>query len=195
MSRRGVLFLVVGPSGAGKDSLIDGARRALGGDPRFRFPRRAITRPADAGGEDHEALSPAAFEAAQAAGAFALCWSAHGLRYGVPRAIEPDLAAGASVVVNVSRAILAEAAARFDPARVIHVTVPPEVLARRLAGRGRETPEDVAARLARAATALPDGPPVRTLANDGGLEDGVRRFVALLLAEAEAATRGADATA
>ena len=187
MSRRGVLFLVVGPSGAGKDSLIDGARRALWGDPRFRFPRRAITRPADAGGEDHEAFTPAAFEAALAAGAFALNWSAHGLRYGVPRSIEPDLAGGISVVANVSRSVLAEAAGRYDPARAVHVTVQPEVLARRLAERGRESPEEVAARLARAPAELSNGPLVRTLANDGNLESAVRRFVALLLSEAGAA--------
>ena len=109
-----MLVLVVGPSGAGKDTLLEAARQVLADDPRFRFVRRVITRPADAGGEAHEAVTEAEFAARK----FALQWQAHGMRYGIPA----DAIDGAAVAVaNVSRTVVAEAARQFR-VRVIEVT-------------------------------------------------------------------------
>lgn len=142
-----MLHLVVGPSGAGKDTLIDAARRVR---PDILFVRRCVTRPAGAGGEDHEPISPEAFEAQAAAGGFALWWRAHGLGYGVPRAIETALAQGRHVMANVSRGVVADARARFSPVRVLLIDAAPEALRARLAARGREPPGDAANRLARA---------------------------------------------
>ena len=178
-----MLVLVVGPSGAGKDTLLDAARAALADDPRFRFVRRVITRPADAGGEAHEAVTEAAFSMR----AFALAWQAHGLRYGIPDDIVADLAAGRVVVANVSRSVIAEAAARF-PVLVIEITAPPAVLATRLAMRGRESAADVTARLART-VAFADGMPIETVMNDATVEAGTARFLAVLNRAAEAARR------
>jgi phosphonate metabolism protein PhnN/1,5-bisphosphokinase (PRPP-forming) len=169
-----MLVLVVGPSGAGKDTLLNAARRALAGDSRFRFVRRVITRPADAGGEDHEPVTEAAFMARE----FALSWQAHGLRYGIPAEGADDVASGIVVVANVSRGVIADAAARF-PVRVIEVTAPAQVLAERLAMRGRESASDVAARLARS-VALPEGVMVETVMNDSTPEIGAERFLAAL---------------
>jgi phosphonate metabolism protein PhnN/1,5-bisphosphokinase (PRPP-forming) len=169
-----MLVLVVGPSGAGKDTLLDGARQALAGDNTVRFVRRLITRPADAGGEDHEAMTDAEFASRDVA----LQWQAHGLRYGIPADVADDLARGMTVVANVSRGVIAEAAQRF-PVRVIEVTASPDVLAARLAARGRETAADVAARLARS-VALPDGVAVATVVNDGTMQQGIERFLRAL---------------
>lgn len=169
-----MLVAVVGPSGAGKDTLMAGARAALADDPRFRFVQRAITRPAEAGGEDHRALDRAAFEAERAAGGFALWWEAHGLLYGIPADLDP----GQVSIANLSRGALAEAAGRF-PLTVLEITAPAEVLAARLAARGREDAADVAARLARQ-VGLPPGLPVVRVLNDGPVEQGVARVVAAL---------------
>lgn len=182
-----MLVAVVGPSGAGKDTLMTLARAHLAGDDRFRFVRRAITRPAESGGEDHRALDIAAFAAERDAGAFALWWGAHGLFYGIPRGIEADLAARRVVIANLSRGVLAEAAARYR-LRVLNVTAPPEMLAARLLARGRETAGDVAARLARE-SALPPGLDVATVTNDASPEDGAARVVAALSRAAEDARR------
>lgn len=173
-----MLLPVVGPSGAGKDTLLVAARAVLAGDARFVFPRRAITRAAEAGGEDHEALGAAAFATRAAAGAFALRWHAHGLDYGIPRAIEGDLAAGRVVVVNLSRTVIGEAARRY-PTRVVVVTAPAALLAERLAARGREDAADIAERLARE-VALPEGVERVVVVNDGDVATGVARLVAAL---------------
>lgn len=177
---RGTLFLVVGPSGAGKDTLLAAAKAHLAGDPRFHFVRRAITRPAEAGGEDHEPLTEAEFAAREAAGAFALSWRAHGLAYGVPADIEDRLAQGVSVVVNVSRGVIDAARRRFQPVRVVLVTAPPSVLAERLAARGREAAADIHRRLLRAGEVRVAGADVATITNVGPVEDGVRRLLAVL---------------
>ena len=164
-----MLVLVVGPSGAGKDTLLDAARRALAGDPRFHFVRRVITRPADAGGEAHEAVTEEEFAARD----FVIQWQAHGLRYGIPA---DAIQAGVVSVANVSRTIIADAARRF-PVRVIEITAAPDILAARLASRGREDAADVATRLARS-VAIPDGVTIATVVNDETLKEGVNRFVA-----------------
>ena len=164
-----MLVLVVGPSGAGKDSLLNAAREAFRDDTRVCFARRVITRPADPGGEEHEPVTDTEF----AARVFALSWSAHGLRYGIA-AVD----AAPVVVANVSRGVIAEAAARW-PVRVIEVTAPPDVLAARLNARGRESAADVSRRLNRTAT-VPEGVIVETVCNDGTLAEGVERFVAAL---------------
>jgi ribose 1,5-bisphosphokinase len=143
----GRLVLVVGPSGAGKDTLIDLARTAFRDDPSVAFPRRVITRAA--AGEPHDSMDPDAFERAARGGAFALTWHAHDLRYGIPASIDAHIHAGRTVVCNVSRTIVAQARERYAEVRVVLVTAPAEVLAARLAGRARGSDGDLARRLAR----------------------------------------------
>src|SRR5690606_27135470 len=108
-----MLVLVVGPSGAGKDMLINAARAALTGDGRFVFPRRVVTREAFAALEDHDSVTPTDFALLAANGAYALSWEAHGLRYGIPASIADDIAAGRVVVLNGSRAMVEPARERF----------------------------------------------------------------------------------
>ena len=163
---QGTFFLVVGPSGAGKDSLIAAARQTLKDDARVIFARRSITRPSDAGGEHHEALSEQEFARKRDAGAFCLHWQAHGLFYGLPSRLEAELAAGRSVVANVSRAVIPSARARFQRLRILLVTASPAVLRERLRLRGRENAADIDLRLARALQDMPEGSDVVTVTNE-----------------------------
>jgi phosphonate metabolism protein PhnN/1,5-bisphosphokinase (PRPP-forming) len=144
----GRFVLVVGPSGAGKDTLIDAAREALAADPRFVFPRRVVTRPASPA-EDHHVADETGFLAHEAQGGFALSWGAHGHRYGIPATVLDDLTRGRTVVVNVSRTVIGETRRRWPGTLVIEVTAPDHVLAARIAARAR--PSDAAGkeRLAR----------------------------------------------
>ena len=145
-----LVLVVAAPSGAGKDTLLDAARQTLGGDARFRFVRREITRPAAAGGEAHIAVDFADVRRrARDAGPYALHWEAHGLGYGIPADIAEDIAAGRIVIANVSRAVIAEAARRFR-VQVLEITAPAGgaggTAARRVAARPKR---DIATRLAR----------------------------------------------
>lgn len=145
----GTLLLVVGPSGAGKDTLIDIARARFAGDLRVLFARRLVTRPSGTG-EAHGTLSEAEFDALLAEGRFPLSWRAHGLSYALGPEVAEVIAQGGVVVANGSRATLPEARRRFARVRVVHVTAPVPVRAARLAMRGRESADDIAERLARA---------------------------------------------
>jgi ribose 1,5-bisphosphokinase len=177
----GTLILVVGPSGAGKDSIIAGAALQLRDDPRFVFARRAITRPREAGGESHLALSPSAFDAARSRGDFLLHWQAHGLDYGIPATLAADRAAGRIVVANVSRAMVGPARARLAPVHVVQVLASRGVLAARLARRGRESAADIDRRLERAvAGEIEPAGDVTTILNDEALESAVAQFVLIL---------------
>ncbi len=181
----GRLILVVGPSGAGKDSLIEGARHALQDLPQFVFPRRIITRQSDPDSEDHFTLTEQEFAQQQAAGAFFLYWGAHELRYALPGSAADALNAGRTVIANVSRTVIDEARRIHPATSVIFVTAPPEVLERRLLARGREETAAVKHRLARS-VAPPGGPGVVTVMNDGPLEAAIERFLAVLKAPAAA---------
>jgi ribose 1,5-bisphosphokinase len=144
----GRLVVLAGPSAAGKDTLLANARLACAGDPNIVFPRRIVTRPADAS-EDHASLTDAEFDTALKEHAFAFWWEAHGYRYALPRSIEDDLRGSRTVLCNVSRAIVPELRSRFARLVSISVTAPESVLQERLNRRGREDGAARRERLAR----------------------------------------------
>jgi len=177
---RGWLILIVGPSGVGKDSLIDGARQALLDDPSFEFAIRDINRPQTAGGEAHRAVTDEAFAALEAAGGYALSWQAHGLNYGIPKAYEEALSRGTCVVANVSRTVIPLARELYQPLAIVKISAPEDLLRQRLTERGREDATEIEGRIGRAGAFDVGGPDVVELSNDSPLEIGIARLVKIL---------------
>lgn len=166
----GRLVYVVGPSGAGKDTILRHLEATLPFGANIAIARRYITRPADPEGERHIPVTRAAFATLQMSGAFVLDWESHGLSYGIGREILSCLDASMCVLVNGSRADVTEARARFgDRVSVVLVTASPAILAERLAARQRETGQEIEARLARTALLVDDMRPDLVISNDGAL--------------------------
>jgi ribose 1,5-bisphosphokinase len=182
MRRPGTFVLVVGSSGVGKDTVLRGARTSLADRPEFVFPRRCITRPIDAS-EDHVPVTLSQFEDLQARGAFALHWSAHALRYGVPVSIDQDLAAQKIVVCNVSRSVIEAARDLYLRTAVVDVQASRPLRASRLAARNRESAEDVAARLVRDVRTTADADYV--VENNSTPMSAIQTFVRVLITIAQ----------
>lgn len=142
----GIFVPVVGPSGVGKDSLISYARERLSDRREFVFVRRIITRPVDPSSEDHDSVNEADFEALVRGDQLALWWHAHGLRYGLPKSLDSEIDNGRVVIANVSRHTLRQIRGRFPRVCVIAVSAHPEVIAARLAARGREDAHSIGQR-------------------------------------------------
>lgn len=169
--RRVPVIAVVGPSGVGKDSVMAALAAR---DPGLRLIRRVITRSEEAGGEPFTGVSQQTFDAMRAVGGFTLSWQAHGLSYGIPMPTDTERAGARVLLVNLSRGVLLRAQEVFRPFAVLSLTARPEVLAARLAARGREDAADQAQRLNRADKALPEGlRRVITIDNSGPLDDTV----------------------
>nr|WP_298689616.1 phosphonate metabolism protein/1,5-bisphosphokinase (PRPP-forming) PhnN [uncultured Dongia sp.] len=175
----GRLVYVMGASGSGKDSLIDYVRERLTErcDDLILIARRYITRPAEAAGERHVALSRACFATRQQAGDFALSWVANGLGYGIGREIDDNLLAGRHVVVNGSRAHFPEAIDRYPTALPVLIMVDPIMLQARLLARGRESSCEIAARIARACNLTVEHPALQVIHNDGPISSAGEAFL------------------
>ncbi|MCA0995568.1 phosphonate metabolism protein/1,5-bisphosphokinase (PRPP-forming) PhnN [Alloyangia pacifica] len=175
------VFALVGPSGVGKDSLLAEVAPRV---PGLHVVQRVITRAPEAGGEPCLAVTQEEFAQMLEAGDFALHWGAHDLRYGIRWSELAPRVAGCPVVFNGSRGALEQAAQLLPELEVLHVTACPDVLAARLAARGRESNAQIEARLARAALPLPpelqQALKVHEIDNSGPLEIAAARLEALL---------------
>ena len=152
----GRLFVITGPSGVGKGTLI---ARLLEQVPELELSVSATTREpreSERDGVHYHFIDDGEFERRIAAGEFIEHAGYASHRYGTPRAeVDPRLAEGRSVVLEIE----------LQGARQIRETVPdavqvfiappsPEDLRRRLEGRGTDSPEQITNRLAVAAQEL-----------------------------------------
>jgi ribose 1,5-bisphosphokinase len=176
----GALVYVMGPSGAGKDSVLGRARAMLPTDLPIVFAHRYITRPANSGGENHVALSQGEFALRRAHGLFAFHWRAHGNDYGIGQEIHAWRRAGLAVVVSGSREHFRQMEDLDKDTVPVLITAPAERLQERLQKRGREDAVATAERLQRAVAQDLDLAGMITIVNDGALDEAAEAFVRLL---------------
>ncbi|MDQ6434606.1 phosphonate metabolism protein/1,5-bisphosphokinase (PRPP-forming) PhnN [Mesorhizobium sp. LHD-90] len=174
------MIAVVGPSGAGKDTLIDYARQRLSTDPSILFVRRVVTRIAQANAEDHDTLTVESFAEERTAGKFAVTWQAHGLHYAIPSDARLHVVSGGIAVVNGSRAALPAICSAFGRVLTVLVTCRPDVLAARLAARGRENALEQGLRLARGAMPSDKLSPAIEIDNSDGVAVAGNALVAII---------------
>ena len=174
------IVYVMGPSGAGKDSVLRYARERLDGQHPIVFAHRYITRPPTPGDENHIALSMSEFAARKARNLFAMHWQAHGLDYGIGIEIERWREAGCLVVISGSREHFERQLAAAAGVVPVVITSDPAILARRLAGRARDDAQAVTKRLQRGAGHRIDHPALVTIDNAGTIAQAGERLVEVL---------------
>jgi len=173
---QGYFFAVVGPSGAGKDSLMDGAKTVLPKD-QYVFAKRVVTRPPGQVGEDYESCTESEFAARKHNNEFLMTWQAHGFEYGLTKSLAREQAAGHHVIANCSRQSLKDLQKAVSQLVVLSIWASPETLAKRLHKRGRETAQEIALRLKREAGQTPPGLKVVMVDNNGTLAEGQKNFL------------------
>ncbi len=177
----GTLFLIVGNSGSGKDSVISGVVRKYPLNlKKIYHTKRYITRmPSE--DEENYYISPNEFLKMANKGEFALKWHIYGLDYGIPIEIEDWLKNGHPVLVNVSRTIIKKARMMYKNLRVIFIEVPFEITLQRIKKRGRENEEFLNKRIERARTHQKFPEADFWVDNSRDLDEAINRFLNYLL--------------
>jgi len=174
----GRLVLVVGPSGAGKDSILAAAKVRCAKDPTIVFPRRIVTRPATAD-EDHITVSHSGFGEALRSRAFAVWWQAHGLKYALPISVDTNISSGRTVVCNVSRGVVENSRLRYRHVTSVLITARSDLLIERLKARSRQSDSSIDDRINRNAIYAEFSADI-VIDNSGALEEAVHALVSIL---------------
>ena len=191
----GWFVAIVGPSGAGKDTIINAVHQALKNNPEFLFVRRTITRKAginsfndhddtsqNIGNEDNIGVSLEQFLELSEKASFSLQWFAHGIHYALPIGIVDEVHKGKIVIANVSRTELEHAKELFGKVFVIEINAPIGILKERLISRKREKITDIEERLERANIPihLPKGAKYCYIDNSGNINSAVDKVLSIL---------------
>jgi len=177
----GILVLVVGNSGSGKDSIISGVvKRFPSNLKEIHLTQRYITRPSSET-EDNIAITPEIFKKMSLQKKFALEWHIYDLDYGVPIEIDDWLKKGHPVIVNVSRTIVKKARNTYRNILVVFIKVPFEITYQRIKERGRESRKLLQERIQRAKEnqTFPEADFI--VNNSGELENAIDQFLNYLI--------------
>lgn len=143
------LYYIVGPSGSGKDAVVQYFRESFATDLQVIIAHRYITRISDHT-ENSIALTQDEFDLRLEKKLFAMAWNANHLSYGVGVEIDAWLSAGMSVIVNGSREYIPVAVDKYSAnIHVIFLDVSDDVLQERLQSRGREDDQGIDQRMER----------------------------------------------
>lgn len=172
------VILVVGPSGAGKDTLLRSARKEFTGLPTLGFAKRYITRPPDTN-EDNYYVDKSGFELLEKSSFFLSSWRAHGNCYGIPHHEIIEARGRQTTITSISRSAIADFQNGCLNPITLLITARPDVLEQRLIARGRESVEDIRARLRRSQQSLTTSDYI-TFDNSDELHQSTRKFISLL---------------
>jgi ribose 1,5-bisphosphokinase len=175
------LFFLVGPSGVGKDTILEHLKKNEFSDRQPLVAHRYITRPVRQNDENHIELSPADFNRRKEAGLFLFDWKSHGKQYAVGREVKRWRKSGMNVIINGSREYL-QKAREIHPSLVpVWLTVSEDVMRQRLIDRGRESEIEIDARIQRnreLSVLKPDDGVF--INNDQTIEDTIWQIMALI---------------
>jgi guanylate kinase len=188
-SRRGILFVVSAPSGAGKTTLVESIRRT----PNLFYSVSCTTRAPRTGeidGEDYQFLSDTVFRERIEKGEFLEHAQVHGDYYGTLREpVVANLKSGKDVLIDIDTQGAAVIRNCGDPligfALADVFIMPPDLneLRKRLLNRGTETSEQIDSRLATATREMEHWRDYRYTIISGSVEEDLQRFRQIMEAE------------
>jgi ribose 1,5-bisphosphokinase len=177
----GILFLVVGNSGSGKDSIISGITEKYPSNLKQIYaPKRYITRPPSKF-EDNISVSTQEFVEMDNEGKFVLKWHIYGLDYGISKGIDDYLKDGHPVIVNVSRTVVQDAREKYENVKVVFIEVPFEISYQRIKDRKRESEVLLKERIERARKNPKFQEADLVVDNSGDLDDSIHLLLNYIL--------------
>jgi guanylate kinase len=185
INRRGTLFVVSAPSGAGKTTLCDEVRRLI---PGLAYSISYTTRPPRPGeidGTHFHFVTEAEFRALHGGGEFAESAVVHGNLYGTrARLLESSLAGGSDVLLDIDTQGAAQLRRRYPEAVLVFI-MPPSMaeLTLRLRERRSDAAADIERRLARAREEVRLWRQYDYLVVNRDLKEAVEQLTAIIHAE------------
>jgi guanylate kinase len=190
--RRGLLLVLSSPSGAGKTTIT---RRLLERDPSLTLSVSVTTRPPRPGevdGRDYRFIASEECARMVADGELLEHASVFGNSYGTPRLpIEAALAAGRDVVTDIDWQGTQQLSQAMPEDLVKVFVLPPsiETLRERLQRRAQDSPEIVAARMAKSAEEMSHWPEYDYVTVNRDIDESVAEVAAIVTAERRRRTR------
>lgn len=185
VSDAGLLVVFSGPSGVGKDTVLEELSRIHAG---FRRCVTATTRPPredETDGEDYHFISEQEFRGRIDRGGFLEWANVHGSLYGTPRKwVEGRLRENTDVILKIDVQGAAHVR-RAMPEAVLVFLAPPSMqeLENRLRGRESETEQEAATRLANAISELEQMPDYDYVIENDTVANAADRLRAIIIAE------------